>query len=206
MVSSLPLPTALAGTSVLVRDSAGVERAAPLFFVAPTQINYQIPAGTASGEATVTITSGTGQVSTGTLNIAAVAPGLFSAAASGQGVAAAVVLRSKPDGMQGYESVAQYDGAQQRFVAAPIDLGGEDEQVFLILYGMGFRHHSSPSAALVELGGLEVAALYAGPQGDFAGLDQLNLKLPRALIGRGEIDLWLNVFGRESNHVKIRVK
>jgi len=43
---SLPLPTSLAGTVVRVRDSAGTQRDAPLFFVSPTQVNYQIPAGT----------------------------------------------------------------------------------------------------------------------------------------------------------------
>ena len=37
---SLPLPTQLAGVSVKVRDSAGAERLAPLFFVSPGQINY----------------------------------------------------------------------------------------------------------------------------------------------------------------------
>jgi uncharacterized protein (TIGR03437 family) len=47
--ASIPLPGELAGTTVKVRDSAGVERSAPLFFVSPNQINYQLPPGTASG-------------------------------------------------------------------------------------------------------------------------------------------------------------
>src|SRR5262245_39385422 len=37
--ASQPLPTSLAGTTVKVKDSAGVERLAPLFFVSPGQIN-----------------------------------------------------------------------------------------------------------------------------------------------------------------------
>jgi hypothetical protein len=59
-----PLPTQLAGTTVSVKDSAGVERFAPLFFVSPDQINYLIPEGTLPGTATVTVTSGDGKVST----------------------------------------------------------------------------------------------------------------------------------------------
>ncbi|MCI0363864.1 MAG: hypothetical protein L0219_08285, partial [Phycisphaerales bacterium] len=55
-----PLPTTLAGTTVNVRDGAGTERLSPLFFVSPTQINYQIPAGTPTGGATITVTSGDG--------------------------------------------------------------------------------------------------------------------------------------------------
>ncbi len=62
--ASTPLPTTLAGSTVKVRDSAGAERLAPLFFVSPAQINYQMPAGTANGAATITVTSGDGSVST----------------------------------------------------------------------------------------------------------------------------------------------
>jgi len=91
--TSLPLPTSMAGTTVRVRDNAGVERTAPLFFVAPGQINFQLPPGVANGPATVTVTGGDGSVSTGTIQAATVAPGLFAANANGQGVAAGVALR-----------------------------------------------------------------------------------------------------------------
>jgi len=206
VAETLPLPTTLAGTTVKVRDSAGVERLAPLFFVAPAQINYQIPEGAAPGEATVTITSGDGQVSTGMLNIADVAPGLFSAASSGQGVAAAVVLRVKADGAQSYEPVARYDAAQNRFVGLPIDLGEEGDQVFLLLYGTGFRHHGDLAGVTVKLGDVETAALFAGGLREYAGLDQLNLRIPRSLAGRGEVDIALNADGHESNRVKIHIR
>jgi uncharacterized protein (TIGR03437 family) len=206
VADTLPLPTSLAGTTVKVRDSSGEERMASLFFVSPTQINYQIPWGLAGGGATVTITAGDGQVSTGTINIAAVAPGLFSAAASGQGVAAAVVLRVKAGGAQSYEPVAQYDASQNRFVALPIDLCEVSDQVFLLLFGTGFRNRRDPGAVTVKLDGMETEVLFAGPQGEFAGLDQLNLRIPRRLAGRGEVNVTLNVDGHEANPVKIHVK
>ena len=38
--STMPLTTLLGGTTVKVRDGAGFERVAPLFFVSPTQVNY----------------------------------------------------------------------------------------------------------------------------------------------------------------------
>ncbi|MGH9840637.1 MAG: hypothetical protein ACREEM_17810 [Blastocatellia bacterium] len=81
--SSLPLPTTLAGTNVKVRDGAGAERLAPLFFVSPTQVNYQMPAGTAPGQAIITITNANGAISADAVEIAPVAPGLFSADARG---------------------------------------------------------------------------------------------------------------------------
>src|SRR5581483_5453505 len=98
-----------------VRDSAGIERLAPLFFVSAGQINYQIPPGAANGSATVTVTSGDSAVSTGRLTIAPIAPGLFAANANGQGVPAAVCLRVKAVGAQSFENVTQWDSAQNRF-------------------------------------------------------------------------------------------
>src|SRR5262249_50321030 len=129
------LTTSLAGTTVNVKDSAGVEPPAPLFSVSPTQVNYLIPSGTTVGMATMTITSGDGAVSTGVAQIKAVAPSLFTANGSGQGVAAALALRVKADGSQRYEAVAQFDPAQKKLVSLPLDLGPESDQVYLLLFG-----------------------------------------------------------------------
>jgi uncharacterized protein (TIGR03437 family) len=210
VANTLPLPTTLAGTMVKVKDSAGVERAAPLFFVAPGQVNFLIPPGTAGGVAMITITSGDGAVSMGTVNIATVAPGVFAANANGQGVAAATVLRVKADGTQIFEPVSRFDAGQGRFVSVPIDLGPDlgasSDQVFVLLFGTGWRFRTALSAATCSIGGVNSEVLYAGAQGDFVGLDQMNIRLARALIGRGEIDLVVNVEGRVANTVRINIK
>ena len=88
VASTIPLPTTLLGTTVTVRDALGVSRLAPLLFVSPGQINHLIPAGTAPGAATVTVQSGNGQISSGTVQVAQVAPGIFTANQSGDGVPA----------------------------------------------------------------------------------------------------------------------
>ncbi|HMY72418.1 MAG TPA: hypothetical protein PLQ88_11350, partial [Blastocatellia bacterium] len=204
IANTVPLPTQLAGTTVRVRDGAGIERPAPLFFVAPVQINYQIPPGTAAGAATVTITSGDGSVSSGAITIANVAPGIFTANASGQGPAAAVALRVKADGTLSYEPAARFDGV--KFVSVPIDLGPESDQVFLLLFGTGWRFRSALSGVAVTMGGVNAEVLYAGDPGEFTGQDQINVRIPRSLIGKGEIDLGLTVDGRVANTVKINVK
>jgi uncharacterized protein (TIGR03437 family) len=206
MATSLPLPTSLAGTTVKVKDSAGIERLAPLFFVSPTQVNYQIPAMTAAGAATVTITSGDGTVSTGTALVKAVAPSLFAANADGQGVAAALALRIKADGSRSYEPVAQFDAAQNRFVARPLDLGPETDQVYLALFGTGIRQHSSLSAVIATIGGAYAEVSFAGAQGAFTGLDQINVRVPRTLAGRGEVDVLLTVEAQMANPVRINLK
>jgi hypothetical protein len=129
---------------------------------------------------------------------------LFTANASGQGVASAVALRIKADGTQSYEPVARFDAQQNRFVAVPIDLGAASDQLYLLLFGTGLRFNSGLTRASCKLGGLDVPVLYAGVQGGFAGLDQVNLgPLPRSLAGRGEVDLVLMVDGQAANTVRV---
>ncbi|MDX2041558.1 MAG: SBBP repeat-containing protein [Acidobacteriota bacterium] len=201
-----PLPTELAGSRVRVRDSLGVERMASLFFVSPTQINYLLPAGTAAGQAEIMITNDAGELSMERLQIAGVVPGVFTADASGRGVAAATVLRIRANGERSFESVVQYDGSQNRLVPLPIDLGAETDQVFLLLFGTGFRNRSSLSNTVTTIGGVGASVSFAGAQGDFSGLDQINALLPRNLIGRGEVDVTLMVDGKTANTVRINIK
>jgi uncharacterized protein (TIGR03437 family) len=205
VAATQPLPTLLAGTRVVVRDSAGVERDAPLFFVSPTQINYQVPQGTAPGNATVTATSGDGSVAVGSVTISAVAPGLFSANASGQGLTAAIALRIKADGSQSFEPVIEFNTTGQ-LIARPIDLGPATDQVFVIIYGTGVRLRSSLTAVTAQIGGVNAEVTFAGAQGNFTGLDQVNLRLPRSLAGRGEVEIALTADGKAANTVRVAVR
>ncbi|MGH9938071.1 MAG: family 10 glycosylhydrolase, partial [Blastocatellia bacterium] len=94
--TAIPLPTTLAGASVNIKDSADVERLAPLFFVSPGQINYLVPSGVALGQASVFVL-GSGDIQGG-INIVKVAPALFAANADGLGVPAGFALRVRSDG------------------------------------------------------------------------------------------------------------
>jgi len=138
--------------------------------------------------------------------IAPVSPGIFSAASSGQGVAAGSVLRVKGDGTQSFEEIARFDAGQNKFVSIPIDLGPATDQVFLILFGTGIRSRSALSAVTAGIGGTSSEVLYAGAQGGFVGLDQVNLRLARTLIGRGEVDVALSVDGAAANTVRVNIR
>jgi uncharacterized protein (TIGR03437 family) len=203
--AGLPLPTTLAGTTVKVSDSLGVERNAPLFFVSPDQANLLIPAGTAVGTANVTVTNSQGATNTGTISIAAVAPGLFTANANGTGVAAAVALRVRADGSQSFEPVSRFDAATNSFVSVPISMGPATDQVFLLLYGTGVRNRSALTAVTATIGGTSSEVSFAGAQPDFVGLDQINVRVPRSLAGRGEVDVVLMADGRTANTVRINI-
>lgn len=202
---SLPLPTSLGGTVVIVKDSKGIERFAPLFYVSPLQINFLIPKDTAEGVATISIQSAGVTTTAGVMNVGKLAPALFAADASGQGVAAAVVQRVTADGASSYEDAYFYD-IQKKPVAKPIDLGPEGEQVYLLLFGTGVQFRAALTDVTVTIGGVPADVTYAGPQGYFVGVDQLNAKLPRSLMGRKDVEVVLTVAGKAANTVKISIK
>jgi uncharacterized protein (TIGR03437 family) len=204
VATTVPLPTRLAGSVVKVKDSAGVEREAPLFFVAPQQINYQIPPGTANGSATVTVTSGDGTISQGTINIVTAAPGWFTANANGQGVPSGYGIRVQANGAQSLELLAQAEGGRQ--VPRELDLGPEGDVIILVLFGTGFRGSSAPNSVSCRIGGENAEVQFTGAVAGLVGLDQANLRIPRSLIGRGVIDLLFMADGRSANTVQIRVK
>lgn len=201
----LPLPTRLAGTGVRVKDSSGVERPAPLFFVSPNQINYQMPLGTAPGAATVTVVPAAGQPVSGAAQVAAIAPGLFAANADGQGAPAGVVLRQKADGRRIFEPLARFAPDLNRFVPAPIKLpfvGPAPDRVFLILFGTGLRAGAN---VRLLMGVNWFDALYAGPQGSFVGVDQVNVELIRNTLSSTDLNVSVTVNERVTNTVRILI-
>ncbi len=130
-------------------------------------------------------------------------PWLYSGDPSGEGVAAANVQRVRADGTQSFEAVLRYDEERAAFVAVPVAFGPEGEQLYLVLYGTGIRGRSSLGAVTVRVGDLDLPAAYAGPQGFYPGLDQVNVLLPRSLAGAGRVEVRLAVDGLWSNTVEV---
>jgi len=209
VANTLPLPTTLAGRSVRVTDSAGVERLASLLFVSPTQFNYVLPSGLPEGVTTVALLGDGGILRVGFVQIARISPSVFTANADGEGVPAALVVRVQPGNAQTFEPVARFDQTQQRFEPAPLDLGQENEFLVLALFGTGWRQ-----AAVKDLQVLiskddftiELPLEYVGPQPTLDGLAQINARLPRALIGKGVCSLVVRSGSRASNPVLLNFK
>ncbi len=210
--TTTPLPITLSGTKVMV--SRTLE--APLFFVSPTQINFQIaPQGlipppedmNRSVYSLLISVFVDGQVvAESLLPVANVVPSFFTADASGEGTPTGLVLRSRQGGGQAFEPLIVFDQALNRFVSRPIDLGPETDRVFLILFGTGFTRRSALTAASVTVGGVSAPVTFAGAQGSLVGVDQLNCELPRALKGRGELPLTCRIDGREANRLRVVVQ
>jgi uncharacterized protein (TIGR03437 family) len=197
---SLPLPTSLDGNTVTVTDSAGVARQASLFYVSPSQINFEIPAGTATGTATVTFQNQNGTTQSATISIGSVSPGIFEL--NGSGLVAALVLPVISGTQQPLQPV--YRIASGSVIPLPIDLGPSTEQVYLEMYGTGIRNAKSVT---VTVGGLSVPVLYAGAAPGFAGEDQVNIgPLPQSLAGKGSVNILLTADGQAANTVNVTIQ
>lgn len=195
----LPLPPSFGGSSVAIVDSTGKSFAAPLLYVSPTQINFQIPGGVAAGPAQVTITSSDGTKSTSSITVASVAPGIFTL--NNVSLAAADVIRISGNARTSEQVYSQ--SSSGAIVANPINLGASSDRVYLELYGTGFQ---AAGTATATIGGVSVPLLYAGPQGGFAGLDQVDIKLPSTLAGKGNVTVQLTAGGIAANPVQITIR
>jgi uncharacterized protein (TIGR03437 family) len=183
-------------------DSAGVRHDAEILFVSPEQANFIMPAGVAPGAAPVTLSNADGVSVSTRITVMAVAPGLFTLNGTGEGVPAAQIVRVHADGTQEpAENVALFDEVHNRWIPAPIDLGSPGDDLYLVLYGTGIRHHAVEPECTIA--GEDIPVSYAGPQGGFAGLDQVNLLLPDWLRGAGSVELTLGIGGRVSNRVTL---
>ncbi|MGH9629477.1 MAG: hypothetical protein ACRD7E_14240 [Bryobacteraceae bacterium] len=137
------------------------------------------------------------------IEIAPISPGIFTANANGIGVPAAVVLRTDAAGAQSVIPVFTCGAMAGSCSPAPLDISGP-ATFDLILFGTGIRGRSSLFGVFVRIGLNRVfPAQYAGPQGTFPGLDQINVRLLSVLAGSGEVDLELAFDGEVSNRTRI---
>lgn len=100
--------------------------------------------------------------------------------------------------------MAVFQCAASGCTPAPIDLGTGD-RLFLTLYGTGIRKRSSLENVRCAIGGVDAPVLFAGAQGTFVGLDQINVEAPASLRGRGEVSLVLTVDGLAANPGTINI-
>lgn len=196
---SQPLPTILGGVSLIVTDSAGAQRPAPLLYVSPTQINFVVPDGAAAGNATFTVTSGQSTFTT-TAQVAPVGPSLFSIDGSGTGIAAATALQVQASNPQIRTPLSVYQCSDSGCILTAIPVSST-APAYLSLYGTGIRNRSSLANVSVTVNGMAQQVTYAGPAPGFTGLDQVNVQLDPRLTGAGPSNVVLTVDGQSTNAI-----
>jgi uncharacterized protein (TIGR03437 family) len=189
--NSFPLPNSLGGITLTVN-----EQPAQMLYVSPTQINFVVPAGVTAGTGNVKIFNNGSMIGSGSVAIENVSPAIFTASSNGLGPA---IAQTTFNGAS-YQPTVNTDGS-----ARAISVGASASPNYLVMYGTGLRLRSSLNAVRVTIGGVTVPVLYLGAHSRLAGVDQLNLRLPLEIKGRGMVDVVITVDGRVSNIAKLNI-
>jgi uncharacterized protein (TIGR03437 family) len=201
--ASLPLPTVLGGTSVQITDSAGNAQFAPLFAVSSVQANILVPGGLAAGPAKVAVLHGSATALTGSMTIASSAPGIYSVNSDGAGAAAAIAYVVTAASQRVTQTAFTCNPpAARSCLASPLSLGGPTDTLYIELYGTGIRGAASVQCFVA---GQSVPVLYAGAS-SYAGLDQVDISVPKSLAGMGDVRVYVVADGAASNAVGLKIQ
>jgi uncharacterized protein (TIGR03437 family) len=180
-----------AGTTVTLTDATGKTWAVPLLYVAPSSINFVVPADLSPGLVGVSVENAGGPNLTGSLVALPVAPGLFSATGDGRG---AVVAFNAQTG----DPTFTCDGLS--CTTLPVAAGA-----LVQLIGTGLRGVQGAGQISVTVGGIAARVVSAGVFDEALGTDQVVIEIGPELSGMGEVDLILRAAGQLANCVRIRV-
>jgi uncharacterized protein (TIGR03437 family) len=196
-----PSPIGFDGTSVSITDSKGNITSAPLLYVSPGQITFQVPASVAAGTASITVKAPGSSQTANNVVIAPVAPAVF--ALNGNGLVAGYAVRVSSGGTQTIEPAYALN-TQGYYSATPINMGAATDQVYLAFYATGVQAAGLANVT-VTVNGVNAPVLYAGSAGD-GGVDQINVQLPASLAGSGTVALQLTAAGIAANAVQIAIQ
>ncbi len=190
----------LAGVSISFTDSAGTTGEALISMVSPGQVNWVLPSWAVNGTATLKLTTGSGVVMAGSVEVGEAAPGLFSANNSGTGAAAGYALQA--DGNGGWTTLTLSDcGTVEKSCAAKaLDPAAGD--LIVILNATGIRHAAAVKAST---NGTELEVLNYRGHESLAGVDLVAVRLPPEMAGAGDVPIVLSSGEQVSNSVEVRL-
>jgi uncharacterized protein (TIGR03437 family) len=189
------LPTSVGGVSVTVNGQA-----APLYYVSPGQINFQVPWETAVGSASVAVTVGSSASNAISVPVVAAGPGLFTSSG------AAIVQNVVPN-------------APVYTLNSPTNPAPAGSTIVAYLTGSGpvspaaLDGTPTPAATLVQatsswsatIGTATAQVSFVGLAPGFIGLVQANIVVPAGLAP-GTYPLTVSIGGQTSNSGTISTK
>jgi uncharacterized protein (TIGR03437 family) len=192
----VPLPVTLGTTNTQVMVNG---TAAPLFYVSPTQVNFQVPFVPAASTTFQVISSG---VSGPLLNatVAAAAPGIFSTASSGIGQGAVLNQDSSANSTSNpasQGSVVQIYCTGLGAVTPTLTAGSPG--------ATSAPFNNTVVTPTVMIGGTSVVPQFSAMAPGFVGLYQVNAQVPMGVTGSA-VTLQVSAGGQTSNTVTIAVQ
>jgi uncharacterized protein (TIGR03437 family) len=198
--STLPLPTTLGGSQVLIGGQS-----APLLFASPGQINTMLPYDLATATPQQIVVRREGSLSVPeTVILAATQPGVFTQAQSGVGQA--VVVGARADGTQFVNGPDAPLREGDVMVIYASGLGGLDS-----LVAAGEPSPTEPPArtahpAVVRVGDVGCEVLFSGLTPGFVGLYQINAALPAGVPKGPDVPMVLTIGGQASPPVSLNIR
>ncbi len=192
--TAVPLPNTLASAQLLVNGSV-----APLFYVSPAQMNFQVPFGV-SGSTTFQVSAAGLSTSTITANVAATAPGIFSVDSSGTGQG--TVLN------QDFSANSASNPATVGSVIQIYCTGLGDVMPTLAAGAAGATSapfNATVAMPSVTINGVNAPVQFSAIAPGFVGLYQVNAQVPPGVSG-STLSLQISVSGTVSNTVTVAVK
>jgi len=201
---ALRLPTFLENTQVLVN-----ELPAPLFFVSPAQINFQMPPGLSGPTVQLRVVSAGVRGPAASVKIASEMPGIFTVNSRGTGQGSVLIANT--------EVLAAPLGGFPGRATQPVNRGG-----FILIFCTGLGATNPPLAAgqaagiaplsetvqspVVLIDGLPAEVQFSGLAPDFVGLYQVNARVPEETRASDTVPLQIQIGGQTSNTVTIAVQ
>ena len=188
--ANAPLPLGLAGISVSVNGQS-----APLLYVTPTQVNFQVPWETALGSATVTVNVNGGASNSITVPVLGAAPGLFSTSSGHAVVQNSDFTLNDPSNPAkvGSTIVAYLSGSGP---VSPAVADGAATPLGALA--------SATSQSSVTIGSSTAQVAFAGLAPGFVGLVQVNIVVPSDLQ-TGDYPLAITIGNETSNPATVSV-
>jgi uncharacterized protein (TIGR03437 family) len=188
--AGFPLPATLAGATVTM---GGI--AAPIFYASPVQINAQVPYQVTAGRAAVVAKLGSNVVGSSSVTVQSIAPGLFL-------------------GSGGQAAALNQDGSAN----GPSNPAAVGSVIAVFMTGLGPVEHAvatgvaasaSPLSNVTgtvsaSIGGQAAQVAFAGLAPGFAGLYQVNVRVPQVAAGSQPLVISVNGVVGNSGLVSVR--
>jgi uncharacterized protein (TIGR03437 family) len=188
---TLPLPTALRGTQVLVNDTP-----APMLFVSPGQINIQVPYEIPVGTAHLVVRSAVGTSTPANFTVTPTGPGVITLPVTNHALAVNVtggaLNSANAPAVPGEYLTAYVTGQGQVNPAVPTGSPAVADPLSYL---------SAPIQ--VTISGQPADVQFAGMAPGFVGLMQLNILVP--VLGAGEQNLEVTIGGVAANVTTVSI-
>jgi uncharacterized protein (TIGR03437 family) len=174
--------------------------AAPLFYVSPGQVNFQVPLGLSGGSAEIAVVSNGTSSSPTSVRLAPETPGIFTAAGGGTGQGAVLNEDSTANSAG---NPARAGSVVQLYATG---LGSATPQVPAGQVASVSPLSNTDRTPVVLIAGTPAQVLYSGLAPTLVGVYQVNAVIPSATQAGSAVPVQIQIGGGSSNVVTIAVR